>query len=88
MLNTGIDSIDVKFNPPKNKIGESYNLNLVLADLNLDDPQTTEYSIVIDIIELKESSYIVTLDENKEPDSIYEANASEPNMYGEVFILF
>ena len=69
-------------------IGESFTLDLILSDQN-DDPQEAQISADFNIIPFKESSYNVTLNENNtNDDTIYEAIANEPSLYGVMVIDF
>ena len=83
-----IISIDFEFNPPVEETGKSFNLNIVVIESNGAYPFEIEVSVVINIISLQDSSYKVTLDEEYEPDTIYEAIVNEPSMYGEMVIEF
>ena len=55
------EDIEIYFDPPEDEIGNKYNLRLIISDLTWINRTETEYSIVLEIVELAKVK-TVTLD--------------------------
>ena len=59
------DDIELYLNPPEDEIGNKYNLKLILSDLTWINRTETEYSIVLEIVDLSKYE-TATLEEDEE----------------------
>ena len=77
------EDIEIYFDPPEDEIGNKYNLRLIISDLTWINRTETEYSIVLEIVDLAK---VKTVTLEKDEEDIQEAQPKIPTEYGVVEI--